>query len=301
MTGTTITTRKIIPLVREHFAFAKGKKVALLGQGFNSIVLQIGNTALKLLQTHPGYEPPSVLLKRELKGFRVLASLSRLPVPIPKVLGYGHFNRTDDLFRCHISCWSLTSKLAGRCFKFPDYPRYPQAIDDLGKFLSFIHSQKLRSARQTEPHPLKSTREILENVKNKEDEKLGLQLRRQIENAQWDMTLVHGDINAGNILLKGKRLSGILDLAELNYDAREWEWCHAMLHPKFARLLIEAYYRHGGKKLNLESLYLMSAINHFWNILADENLGKFAQGRKGRKKLPWLLRQLTKNKPLGIL
>ena len=78
----------------------------------------------------------------------------------------------------------------------------------------------------------------------------------------------------------------------MNYDFREFDWCHAMFAPKFAQLLQSAYYRHGGQALDSDTLYLMAAVNQTWNMLADESTGRHEASEKCRRKLMPVLRKL---------
>jgi aminoglycoside phosphotransferase (APT) family kinase protein len=235
----------------------------------------------------------TVLMKREVKGLKILKKLKGLPIKIPSLIDFGIFPKNHALAKHGIGAWTLTSRLSGKCVSFKKLMNYPKAIDDLGKFLAFLHSHTSKIKILGRIQAEKSIEEMSKNTGAKSDERIVRSLANRVKNLELaNLTLIHGDINASNILIHKGRVSGIVDFAEMNYDFREFDWCHAMFVPEFAHLLQKAYYRHGGQMLDSNNLYLMAAVNETWNMLADESTGRHEAAKKVRKKLIPLLTKI---------
>ncbi|MDP3174767.1 MAG: aminoglycoside phosphotransferase family protein [Phenylobacterium sp.] len=180
--------------------------------GWDNRTFRLGATMSVRFPSHAAYEPQ---VAKEHAWLPRLAAHLPLPVPEPVAMG-----RPDEGYPWR---WSVYRWLDGEPATTAQIADLPQFAADLGGFLSALQSIDVEGGPLAGAHnfhrggPISTydagTRAAIDA--------LGCAIDRQAVEAVWDAALrstwsgppvwVHGDVSAGNLLVKGGSLSAVID------------------------------------------------------------------------------------------
>jgi hypothetical protein len=270
--------------VHNFFSFPIDK-LEYAGQRFDSFVFGIDDRILKLICPFQGYSGEESMLS-EVKGFSLMGAVPNLTLPIPHLYDHGDFtykHRPAPSGR-KIEYWLVMSRLKGHPDTFDEMLKYPAAIDELARFLVSLHQQQPALPSKTRDSVEEITIQAKERASAEEWALMSSLVNDFYATEKSEEVLVHGDMNAHNILLDSGRISGIIDFCETRYSEPEIDMNPILAtNEKFYQVFLERYIAHGGKQPNAKAVYLLGAIRSLsgsiWNREA-RRLEKSAADKK---------------------
>jgi aminoglycoside phosphotransferase (APT) family kinase protein len=257
-----------------------------LGEGFDSYVFGTDDEVLKLICPYEGYSGEESMVA-EVKGFSLMGNIPDLPVPIPHLHDHGVFtykNRPTPRGR-KIEYWLRMSRLEGHASTFDEIAKSPSAVENLARFLVCLHKQRPVTTDQARDGVAEITIQAKEHASTEEWALMQRLVDDFYATPQPEQVLVHGDMNAHNILLDHGQISGIIDFCEMRYSEPAIDLNPILVaSEKFYSTFLERYIAHGGERPNTKAVYLLGAIRSLSSSIWEREAGRLEKSIAHRER-----------------
>lgn len=208
----TISHDLIHALLKEFVPELADLPLSLHGEGWDNEIHRLGEDyAVRL----PRREEAAVLVEHEQRWLPELAPTLPLPIPTPTYSGRPAFGFPWP--------WSIVPWLPGIPLAHAPRPTNEQLLDDLAGFLNALHVP----APEDAPHnPVRGVpltdrsdvvRERIDAIEDIDTDRIQELWTELIDTPTWggEPMWVHGDLHPLNLLVRGGRLSAIIDFGDI--------------------------------------------------------------------------------------